>query len=124
MLGSNIEAVKRSCPVQSLKSCSRSIMWFIVTLCGADSWRSIVMRPRKIVSGGYRRRHGPAQKDAVQIAPLWPRDLRHTFGFQLAKFIGAVAYKLERRLGHRSQRSIQCSTNPPHAVAAGYAEGL
>jgi integrase len=78
----------------------------------------------RIKSRGYRRRHGPAQKDAVQIAPLWPHDLRHTFGFQLAKITGAVAYELERRLGHRSQRYIQRSANPPDAVAAAYVEGL
>jgi integrase len=82
------------------------------------------MAIERIKSGRYRRWYGPAQKDAVQIAPLWPHDLRDTFGFQLAKFIGAVAYKLERRLGHRSQRYIQRSTNPPHAVAPGYVEGL
>jgi integrase len=53
------------------------------------------------------------------IAPLRPHDLRHTFGFQLAKATGADAYELERRLGHRSQRYIQRYTNPPEAVAAG-----
>jgi len=58
------------------------------------------------------------------IAPLRPHDLRHTFGFQLAKVTGADAYELERRLGHRSQRYIQRYTNPPEAVAAGYVEGL
>jgi integrase len=59
---------------------------------------------------------------ARQIAPLRPHDLRHTFAFQLAQTTGADADELERRLGHRSQRSIQRYTNPPEAVAAGYVE--
>jgi integrase len=59
-----------------------------------------------------------------QITPLRPHDLRHTFGFQLAKATGADVYELERRLGHRSQRYIQRYTNPPEADAAGYVEGL
>jgi site-specific recombinase XerD len=58
------------------------------------------------------------------IAPLRPHDLRHTFGFQLAKATGADTYELGRRLGHRSQRYIQRYTNPPEAVAASYVEGL
>ncbi len=58
------------------------------------------------------------------ITPLRPHDLRHTFGFQLAKATSADVYELERRLGHRSQRYIQRYTNPPEAVAAGYVEGL
>jgi integrase len=58
------------------------------------------------------------------VAPLRPHDLRHTFGFQLAKVTGTDAYELERRLGHRSQRYIQRYTNPPEAIAAGYVEGL
>ena len=59
---------------------------------------------------------------ARQIVPLRPHDLRHTFAFQLAQTIGADAYELERRLGHRSQRSIQRYTNPPETVAADYVE--
>lgn len=58
------------------------------------------------------------------IAPLRPHDLRHTFGFQLARVTGADAYELERRLGHRSQRYIQRYTNPPELVAATYIEGF
>jgi integrase len=56
------------------------------------------------------------------ISPLRPHDLRHTFAFHLAMVTGADAYELERRLGHRSQRYIQCYTNPPEHIAASYVE--
>jgi integrase len=58
------------------------------------------------------------------ISPLRPHDLRHTFGFLLAKKTGADAYELERRLGHRSDRYIKVYTNPPEEVAAEYVEDL
>jgi integrase len=59
---------------------------------------------------------------ARRISPLRPHDLRHTFAFQLARVTGADAYELERRLGHRSRRSIRRDTNPPEPVAAGPVE--
>ena len=59
---------------------------------------------------------------ARRVAPLRPHDLRHTFAFQLAQATGAEAYKLERRLGHRSQRYMQRYANPPEPVAAAYIE--
>jgi integrase len=45
-------------------------------------------------------------------------DLRHTVAFQPATAMGADADELERLFGHRSQRYIQRSTNPPEAIAA------
>jgi site-specific recombinase XerD len=67
--------------------------------------------------------HDAEMRDpARQISPLRPHDLRHTFAFHLAQVTGADAYELERRLGHRSQRSIQRYTNPPEHIAAQYVE--
>src|SRR6266702_2716560 len=59
---------------------------------------------------------------ARYISPLRPHDLRHTFAFHLAKVTGADSYELERRLGHRSQRSISRYTNPPEHAAAQFVE--
>lgn len=67
--------------------------------------------------------HDAEQADPTRhISPLRPHDLRHTFGFRLARVTGADAYELERRLGHRSQRYIKRYTNPPEQVAALYIE--
>jgi integrase len=69
--------------------------------------------------------HDAEQRDPIRhVSPLRPHDLRHTFGFQLAKVTGADAYELERRLGHRSQRYIQRYTNPPEQIAATYVENF
>jgi integrase len=67
--------------------------------------------------------HDAEQTDPRRrISPLRPHDLRHIFAFHLAQVTEADSYELERRLGHRSQRSIQRYTNPPEAVAARYVE--
>ena len=67
---------------------------------------------------------GEVADPSRRMSPLRPHDIRHTFAFQLARATGADAYELERRLGHRSGRSIGRYTNPPEAVAAGYVEGM
>jgi integrase len=58
------------------------------------------------------------------LGVLRPRDLRHTFGYQLSEASGHNRAELERRLGHANDRYLRLYTNPPDDIAAGYVEDL
>jgi site-specific recombinase XerD len=57
-----------------------------------------------------------------RISPLRPHDLRHTFGYRLARETGGDPFALERGLRHRNKRYIERYTKPPEAEAAAMVE--